>query len=153
MRRMMADENIPMACVKSFRLAGHDVVAVADVLRRAGDQDVLAAATQQSRLLVTFDQDFGALAFDRELPAPNGILLLRLVPQVPAELEAILLRVLAEPELVFEDRLTVVARDRVRQRRITLDEEGAGVVHDRPTFAARAQAYPMAYAGASLPAL
>lgn len=149
----MADENIPMACVRALRLAGHDVAAVADVLRRAGDQDVLAAATEQSRLLVTFDQDFGALAFDRKLPAPGGILLLRLVPQAPAELEAILLRVLAGADLMFEHRLTVVTRDRVRQRRIDPNEGGSGVVHDRPTIDARAQAYPMEDAGALLPAL
>jgi predicted nuclease of predicted toxin-antitoxin system len=38
-----------------------------------GDEQVLARAALEGRVLVTADKDFGELAFRRELPAESGI--------------------------------------------------------------------------------
>lgn len=50
---------------------------MSDVAPRASDQDVLARADSEFRLLLTEDKDFGDLVFRRALRAP-GIVLLRI---------------------------------------------------------------------------
>ena len=44
----------------------------------APDQAILGRARREERTLVTFDKDFGELAFRSRLPAACGIILLRL---------------------------------------------------------------------------
>ena len=45
--------------------------------RRSPDPVVLARAQLEQRLIVTFDKDFGELAFKDRLPASRGIVLVR----------------------------------------------------------------------------
>jgi predicted nuclease of predicted toxin-antitoxin system len=113
---LFADENIPLAAVRALRAAGHDVLAGAEVMPSATDRKVLARARAEGRLLITFDRDFGALAFEQALSAPAGILLLRFVPITPDEPAAILIDLFNDPGLTFLGRFTVVNRERVRQR-------------------------------------
>jgi predicted nuclease of predicted toxin-antitoxin system len=74
--------------------------------------------------LVTFDRDFGALAFKHGVSAPAGILLLRFVPVTPEEPAAVLLDLLSDLGLTFSGKFTVVDRERVRQRSLQRDGEG-----------------------------
>ena len=39
------------------------------------DEDILAWAVRESRILITFDKDFGELAWRANLPATSGIIL------------------------------------------------------------------------------
>ncbi len=55
--RLLADENILQPAVHALRTAGHDVHAVLEDVRGAPDEEVLAAARAQSRILLTFDLD------------------------------------------------------------------------------------------------
>ena len=48
------------------------------------DPDVLERASKEDRLLLTFDKDFGELAYRAGLRAPAGVVLLRL-PGMPPE--------------------------------------------------------------------
>jgi predicted nuclease of predicted toxin-antitoxin system len=48
--------------------SGHDVVWCGDWPSDPGDQEVLAAAHRESRVLVTLDKDFGELAVVRRIP-------------------------------------------------------------------------------------
>lgn len=114
--RLLADENIPRVSVQALRAGGHDVLAASETMARAVDRDVLARAGVDGRVLVTFDRDFGALAFKHGAPAPAGILLLRFVPMSPEEPAAVLLDLLCDSSLTFSSKFTVVDRERVRQR-------------------------------------
>ena len=49
------------------------------------DPDVLAWATRENRLLITFDKDFGELNQRYNQPAPHGVALFRIPPSVPVE--------------------------------------------------------------------
>jgi len=114
--RLFADENIPLSTIRALRAAGHDVLAGSEAMPHATDQEVLARAGAEGRLLITFDRDFGALAIERAHSAPAGILLLRFVPVSPEEPAAILLDLFSDAGLAFIGRFTVVDRERVRQR-------------------------------------
>ena len=80
---LLADENFPSAAVEMLRSAGHDVVWVRTAFPGISDQDVLARATTEKRILITFDKDFGDLAFRSGLPSSCGIVLFRLDWQAP----------------------------------------------------------------------
>jgi predicted nuclease of predicted toxin-antitoxin system len=52
---------------------GHDVVWTGDLPEDPGDEEILAQAHREQRVLVTLDKDFGELAIVRGLPH-SGIL-------------------------------------------------------------------------------
>ena len=75
--RILANENFPREAVLALRERGHDVVWVHDTARGCTDVAVLERAHQEDRLLVTFDKDFGELAYRLGLAAAPGVVLVR----------------------------------------------------------------------------
>ena len=114
--RGLADENVPRGSVLALRAAGHDIVFVAETKPGASDGEVLEMAVAESRILLTFDRDFGRLVYRMGLEGPRGVILFRLVPATPEEPSELLVELLRRPELEFEGQFTVIDRERVRQR-------------------------------------
>jgi predicted nuclease of predicted toxin-antitoxin system len=86
--RFLANENFPLDAVEALRQAGHDVAWIRTDAPGSSDPQVLARAIQASRVLLTFDKDFGDLAFHAGLPADCGIVLFRLPSNSAAALAA-----------------------------------------------------------------
>jgi hypothetical protein len=61
--KLLANENFPGEAVRALRARGHDVLWVRREMPGAPDADVVGRARSEGRLLVTFDKDFGELAF------------------------------------------------------------------------------------------
>ena len=79
--RLLADENFPRLVVQELRSRGHDVVWISEERPGISDSEVLAFATADKRLLITFDkEDFGELVFRDKQRAPFGVILFR-IPQ------------------------------------------------------------------------
>jgi predicted nuclease of predicted toxin-antitoxin system len=76
--RFLADQNFPRRAVMALRAVGHDVAWIEEEAPGASDETILARAVTESRVLLTFDKDFGELAFQARLPATSGIVLVRL---------------------------------------------------------------------------
>jgi len=76
--RLLATENFPLDAVTALRENGHDVAWIREDARGSNDEQVLARAQQEERLLITFDKDFGELAFRSKLPATSGVSLFRI---------------------------------------------------------------------------
>ena len=76
--RLLANENFPRIAVSALRSHGHDVAWVREDAPGSSDRDVLRRATAESRILITFDKDFGELAFRFGLPANCGVVLFRI---------------------------------------------------------------------------
>jgi predicted nuclease of predicted toxin-antitoxin system len=76
--RILANENFPAEAVEALRRRGHDVAWVRTDAPGSRDVDVLARAQVEDRIVVTFDKDFGELAFHSKLPATSGIILFRI---------------------------------------------------------------------------
>ena len=66
--RLCANENIPEDCVVKLRQQGHDVLWIRESAPGCSDQDVLARAHVENRLIITFDKDFGQLDVPVENP-------------------------------------------------------------------------------------
>jgi predicted nuclease of predicted toxin-antitoxin system len=76
--KLLANENLPLEAVEALRAAGYSVVWIRTDSPGADDEAILARAIAENRVLLTFDKDFGELAFRRGLPATCGIILLRI---------------------------------------------------------------------------
>jgi predicted nuclease of predicted toxin-antitoxin system len=112
----IADENFPLPSVNKLRSAGHDVVAIITDSPGAADEEILARATKEARIVLTFDRDFGELVYRLRLPSPHGIVYFRFNPATPTEPAEYLLKLMDEQELSLEQRFTVADRRQVRQR-------------------------------------
>jgi predicted nuclease of predicted toxin-antitoxin system len=75
--RFLADENVSRLVIERLRAAGFDVVAVGSTSPGASDNDVLAAASHDGRILITEDRDFGELVV-RQRVGVYGVVLLEL---------------------------------------------------------------------------
>ena len=76
--RILANENFPEDAVVALRKAGHDVAWIRTEAPGSSDREVLRRAQTEGRVLITFDKDFGELAFRAGLPASSGIVLFRI---------------------------------------------------------------------------
>lgn len=77
------------------------------------DKQVLQQAGRERRTLITFDKDFGELAFRAQPPISCGIILFRLRAQSPSHVAAIAVEVL-RMDIKWEGHFAVVEDDRVR---------------------------------------
>lgn len=83
--RFIADESCDFAVVRTLRLDGHDVSAVAELTPRATDQEVIDRAYRERRVLLTEDKDFGRLVYVAGAKSP-GVVLIRFPTQSRGEL-------------------------------------------------------------------
>ena len=81
--KLLADENFPRAAVDALRSIGHDVLWARSDIPGAGDEEILSRARAESRVLVTFDKDFGELAYRSGLPSHCGVILFRINQSSP----------------------------------------------------------------------
>jgi len=61
--QFLADESCDFLLVKTLREAGHDVLAVSEIMPRAEDSDVIRLSVREKRILLTEDKDFGQLVY------------------------------------------------------------------------------------------
>jgi predicted nuclease of predicted toxin-antitoxin system len=113
--RILANENFPAPLIRELRRRGHDVASVKELMCGAEDHEVLARAQEESRLVVTFDKDFGELAYRFKLPASSGVILFRLSGPNPEIDNARALAAL-ESGIDWVGSFAVVTDDRIRVR-------------------------------------
>lgn len=110
-----ANENIEAEAVAFLRSSGHDVTYAAEVQPRASDEEVLARATAEGRILVTSDKDFGELCFRRALPS-CGVILIR-GKDLSAEGRTRLLQRLLASDPPLQTAVFIVVTDKGIRRR------------------------------------
>ncbi|MBF0559021.1 MAG: DUF5615 family PIN-like protein [Nitrospirae bacterium] len=113
--RFLANENIPLDAVSVLRGKGHDVTWIRTDCPGTSDEDILARAVTEKRILITCDKDFGELAFRHRLPAYCGIILFR----IPERSSAYLAKIVAAAMESFSDwtgHFTVVEEHRIRMK-------------------------------------
>jgi predicted nuclease of predicted toxin-antitoxin system len=76
--RILANENFPGDAIATLRQRGRDVAWIRADAPGSSDHRVLTRADTEGRILITFDKDFGELAFRAKLPASSGIILFRI---------------------------------------------------------------------------
>ncbi len=111
--RFLADENFPGDAVAALRNRGHNVTWIRTDSPGMSDVKVLELAQSESRIVITFDKDFGELAFHYKLPAQCGIILFRISSHSPEHVAQVALSAL-ESRSDWTGNFTVVEDDRIR---------------------------------------
>ena len=111
--RFLANENFPGQAVDALRARGHDVAWVRTDAPGSKDTEVLARAVAESRILLTFDKDFGELTFRAGLPAACGVVLFRISPNSPEHIAHVAITVL-ESRTDWAGHFAVIEESRLR---------------------------------------
>lgn len=111
--RFLADENFPLDAVEAMRGQGHDVVWIREETPGIKDSEVLARAQKEKRIVVTFDKDFGELAFHSKLPASSGVILFRITASSPKQISLVAIQVFAM-QTNWEGHFSVIEDRRIR---------------------------------------
>lgn len=115
--RFLANENFPGDAVTALEVAGHDIIWVRTAAPGSKDEYILAWAERENRVLLTFDKDFGELAWRAGLPASCGIVLFRLPMPAAAEVGTILAARIGE-RTDWVGHFTVIEPRRIRMRQL-----------------------------------
>ena len=113
--RFVIDENMSSVTAAMLRDAGHDVIAIAGVAPKLPDPEVMAWAVRESRILVTFDTDYGSLIYEHGFPPPPAVVLFRLANMPIAEIAEFVAHTLMT-EMEWHGYFWVVRTGDIRRR-------------------------------------
>ena len=106
-----------------LRAAGHDAIHAVDLgLARSSDDELLAVARREQRIVITADLDYPRLIALQQTDRP-GVVLFRGGAYSDREMLGLLDRVLARAStLDLEHSIVVVDRTRIRRRALPIGE-------------------------------
>ena len=118
--KLLLDSCVWGKAAEPLRAAGHDVVCAGDWPQDPGDEQILAEANEQGRVVVTLDKDFGTLSF---LKKKSHCGIIRLVDISAARQALTCLSVLSIYATVLEQHgIVTVEPGRVRVRSAASEE-------------------------------
>lgn len=111
--KFLADANFPVPSIRVLAQQGFDVVRV--TLAKQPDEDVLATAIREQRIVLTYDKDFGDQLLNSASGKPLGIILFRRIPDHLEQDGEMILQWIAENTPLIHMRITVMS-NRMRSR-------------------------------------
>ena len=77
--KFLIDQDVYTLTIRFLKNAGYDIVLVAERgLTQAADEEILATAQRENRILIARDSDYGNLVFVKHLE--KGVIYLRIPP-------------------------------------------------------------------------
>ena len=124
--KFLIDQNRSPHLAELLRNSGHDAVHTSELgLERAEDRELLMLATDQGRILVSGDTDFGALLAMSRATLPSVILFrTRHMTRAQHQAEVILRHLDEVAEDLDHGVILVITDDRIRVRRLPLFDDG-----------------------------
>ncbi len=111
--KFLADENVPQTIIRYLRAHGHDTTDIKRTVHRGdSDQKLLALATAEERILVTFDKDFVTPVY---LPSNAAVVILHfprvrpadMLPTIEQVLQALVTKSLKRPYRILLEKQSV----------------------------------------------
>ena len=120
--RFLIDNPISPQIAEALRQSGHDAVPVLDYgLQAAPDDVIFERGSQEDRIVVTADTDFGLLAARTGIRKPSIILFHHSFPHRPSEQARILIRSLPRLATALEQgSLVALESRRIRIRSLPI---------------------------------
>jgi predicted nuclease of predicted toxin-antitoxin system len=115
----LADENISTQVVDRLRKAGFRVARVAQLIRPgATDEEILARANKDNLILITKDDDFGALVV-RHKHKVRGLILAQVERLSKAARDERIVEAVTTNTARFDGNLVVIRPDHITVRSLT----------------------------------
>lgn len=111
--KFLIDANLGRKFTNLLKKAGHDALFANDLLPLSSDEEILAKAEQEERIVITNDKDFGELIFRLGRPSA-GVILLRASTTDPKKRFELTKSVLDKAE----GRFVVIKEGRIRIRHL-----------------------------------
>lgn len=111
--RFLADESCDFGVVRSLRAAGYDVIAVAELMQRSVDRELIQQASTEQRILLTEDKDFGWLVYVSHEESA-GVILIRYPGHARATLPQTLLQLVQTEGKKLSGAFVVVGPGQIR---------------------------------------
>ncbi len=113
--KLLVDHNVGRGVALALREAGYDAVFAGDVDPHLSDAAILGWAMREDRLIITQDNDFGALVYRSGQPHA-GVLLLHMAEATRQERTTTLLWLLRHFASAIVGHFSVFEGDRLRIR-------------------------------------
>jgi predicted nuclease of predicted toxin-antitoxin system len=113
MSKFLADENMPVEVIEAARQSGPDIKWIKEFSPGVDGDVVLALGHAEDRVLITFDKDFGEMAFRQGKTSVPGVILLRPRVRNPDYLARFAMAVLSQP-VDWEGHFSVAREGRMR---------------------------------------
>jgi predicted nuclease of predicted toxin-antitoxin system len=119
--RFLIDECLPPSMAALLRTAGHDCAHVYELgLGGRPDEQIMALADRENRILISADTDFGELLANAPVLAPS-VILIRRADKRAASLAAVILANLGQvADDLAAGALVVISDTRIRTRRLPM---------------------------------
>lgn len=111
--KFLADESCGRSVILVLRDAGHDVLSIAETSKGITDEEVLARAVVEQRILITEDHDFGELVYAHSR-STAGVILVRIDSRARSIKPATVLGAINKLGARLANAFTVVQPGRVR---------------------------------------
>lgn len=112
----LADESCDFSVIRALRQVGYAVKAIAEISPSLPDEDVLALAVAENRLLITEDKDFGEWVFAHQ-HAMTGVLLIRYPASMRSVMVAAVIDLMGQHATEIDGSFTVLEPGRARIRK------------------------------------
>jgi predicted nuclease of predicted toxin-antitoxin system len=115
--KFLANENFPIAGINYLKSKNFDIVSIGVDFPGVSDREVMEFAIKENRTIITFDKDYGELIFKENYKPASGVIFLRLISFTPVEPGKIVESLISKQGISFENSLTVVDENAIRQRK------------------------------------
>jgi predicted nuclease of predicted toxin-antitoxin system len=116
----LANENVPISSVNYLKSKAFDITAIGVDNPSISDKQIMNIAIEENRTIVTYDSDYGELIFKYGYKPKGGVIFIRQQPSEPFETAKIIEQLISNANLSFEQTLTVVDSNSIRQKNTLL---------------------------------
>lgn len=113
--KFLVDMGVGIKVEQWLSASGHDVKAVRAIDPKLPDQTILQIASEEYRIVVTMDKDFGEMVF-RASQSHTGVLLLRLEEATSDEKVRVIAEIVTKHGDKLEGKFSVFQSGRLRIR-------------------------------------
>lgn len=114
--KFLANENIPISSINYLKSIDVDIKSIGLDNPSVSDEQVMDIAINEDRTIIAYDSDYGELIFKYNNRPQAGVIFIRNQPENPLD-TARVLQNLIDKDISFENALTVVSSNNVRQKK------------------------------------
>ena len=115
--KLLANENFPIKSIHYLKSKGFDITSIGVDNPSIQDHVVMTIAIREVRTILTFDRDYGELIFKHNYKPQKGVIYLRLNEYKSDEPGKIIEELINKKEFDFDNALTVLDKNGIRQRK------------------------------------